>query len=157
MSAPTRVVVAGALASALLLVLAGASTAQIDPGEEIMNRGCQNCHTVRAIPVQAMDADGWRQRVSAEIERGANVEPEEVPVLLTYLVSRHGALPDGPGKDVLLNTCTMCHELFRIKLGPRTSDEWEETLVTMLNEGAQLSDEDFARVHEYLSTNFGVD
>lgn len=122
-----------------------------------MNKGCQDCHTVRTIQTQALDADEWRRRVSLEIERGANVDPEDVPALLTYLVTRHGPLPDGPGKDVLLNTCTMCHELFRIKLGPRTAEEWEETLVTMLNEGAQLSDEDFARVHYYLSTFFGVD
>jgi cytochrome c5 len=141
---------------ALLLVSRGGAQ-DTHPGERLMNAGCQGCHTVRVIQVQAMDADGWTKRVLAEIERGAAVAKEDVPTLVRYLVETHGPLPDGPGKEVLLNTCTMCHELFRIKLGPRSPEEWEETLVTMLNEGAQLSEEEFARVHLYLSTHFGVE
>jgi len=140
------------------LVLAATSPAQdADPGERLMNAGCQGCHTVRVIQVQAMDADAWTKRIALEIEKGAPVAKEDVPTLVSYLVRTHGPMPDGPGKEVLLNTCTMCHELFRIKFGRRTPEEWEETLVSMLNEGAQLSDEEFELVHQYLSTNFGVE
>lgn len=122
-----------------------------------MNAACQDCHSIRVIQVQAMDLDGWTKQISQEIQRGAKLAKEDVPTLATYLTRTHGPLPDGEGKDVLLHTCTMCHELSRIKFGRRSPEEWEETLVTMLNEGAQLSDEDFARVHHYLSRNFGVD
>jgi len=156
MSASTLRFAAGSLASAVLILAATGVAQEADPGERLMNAGCQGCHSLRVIQVQAMDADGWTKRISAEIDKGAKVAKEDVPTLVEYLVRTHGPLPDGPGKEVLLNTCTMCHELFRIKFGRRTPDEWEETLITMLNEGAQLSDQDFARVHQYLSTNFGV-
>ena len=51
----------------------------------------------------------------------------------------------------------MCHELFRIKFNRRSPEEWEETLVSMLNEGAPLSDEDFPIVLNYLAKSFGVE
>jgi hypothetical protein len=51
----------------------------------------------------------------------------------------------------------MCHDLKRIQFGRRSPEEWEETLVSMLNEGAPLSDQNFPIVHAYLSKHFGVD
>ena len=145
--------------SAALFLLAVAVTIRAqepEAGERIMNAACQGCHTVRVIQTQAMDGDGWTKRVAQEIEKGAKVSKEDVPTLVEYLVRTHGPLPDGPGKDVILNTCTQCHDLFRIKANRRSPEEWEETLISMLNEGAQLNDEEFARVHQYLSKNFGV-
>jgi hypothetical protein len=104
-----------------------------------------------------MDADGWTKRVAQEIDKGAPVSKEDVPTLVSYLTRTHGPVPDGPGKEVLLNICTQCHDLGRIRLGHRSPEEWEETLVSMLNEGAQLSDDQFSLVHQYLSANFGVE
>jgi cytochrome c5 len=128
-----------------------------DPGERLMNAACQDCHSVRVIQVQAMDADGWTKRISQEIDKGAKLSKEDVPTLVNYLVRTHGPMPDGPGKEIVLNTCTMCHDLFRIKANRRSPEEWEETLVSMLNEGAPLSDEEFPRVLRYLARNFGIE
>ena len=145
-------------AAALILVAAVTSGAQEpEPGEKIMNAACQSCHDARVIQVQAMNADGWTKRVSLEIEKGAKVSKEDVPTLVEYLARTHGPLPDGPGKEVILHTCTQCHDLFRIKANRRSPEEWDETLISMLNEGAMLNDEEFARVHQYLSRNFGIE
>ena len=144
-------------ATALVLAIVTTSAQDADPGERIMNAACQDCHNIRVIQTQAMDADGWNKRISQEIEKGAKVSKEDVPTLVNYLVRTHGPLPDGPGKEVILNTCTQCHDLFRIKANRRSPEEWEETLISMLNEGAMLNDEEFARVHQYLSTNFGIE
>ena len=142
----------------LALAAARASNAQEpERGERILNASCQTCHDVRRIQIAALDAEGWTKRVNADIEKGAKVESADLPVLVEYLARQHGPVPDGPGKAVLLNICTMCHDLNRIKHGRRSPEEWEETLNTMLNEGAPLSDEAFVVVHEYLSENFGVD
>ena len=146
--------------SAVASILAAAATSRAqepDPGERIMNAACQGCHDVRVIQVQAMDAEGWTTRVSQEIEKGAKVAKEDVPTLVNFLVRTHGPLPNGPGKEIVLNTCTQCHDLFRIKENRRSPEEWEETLISMLNEGAMLNDEEFARVHQYLSRNFGIE
>ncbi len=128
-----------------------------DPGEKIMNASCQDCHDLRTIQTAAMDAEGWTKTINSMIEMGATISEQDVPVLVKYLAFAHGPVPDGPGKNILLNTCTMCHDLSRIKFGRRSTEEWEETLISMLNEGAPLNDQDFATSHHYLSENFGVD
>jgi cytochrome c5 len=127
-----------------------------DPGERIMNASCQGCHDVRTIQTQAMDAAGWTKTIDTMIVNGAEIAKEDIPVLVKYLAFQFGPLPDGPGKRIVLNTCTMCHDLGRIKFGRRSPEEWEETLSSMLNEGAPLSDEEFPIVHHYLSQHFGV-
>jgi cytochrome c5 len=129
-----------------------------EPGERIMNASCVNaCHAVRVIQTQAMTPEAWSKTVATMVEKGAKVSKEDAPVLVGYLAQHHGPVPEGPGKQILLNICTMCHDLGRIRLGHRSPEEWEETLVSMLNEGAPLSEEQFPVIHAYLSKNFGIE
>jgi cytochrome c5 len=137
--------------------LAPVQAGEGDKGERLMNASCQGCHAVRVIQVQAKSAEEWAKTVDAEIARGAKVAKEDIPVLVEYLTDHQGPLPDGRGKAIVLNVCTMCHDLTRIRRGHRSPDEWEETLNAMLNEGAPLSDDQFPIVHAYLSRNFGVE
>jgi cytochrome c5 len=145
------------VAAACLLVAVGSSAQDPDPAEKIINVSCVECHDIRNIQTAAMSADGWTATVNSMIEMGAKVAPADVPVLVTYLARNHGPVPEGPGRAILLNTCTMCHDLKRIRLGHRSPEEWEETLGAMLNEGAPLSDQQFPVIHEYLSRHFGVE
>ena len=129
-----------------------------EPGERIMNASCVNaCHDIRPIQTAAMTPDAWGSTVATMIDKGAKVSKEDVPVLVSYLAQHHPPVPEGRGKEILLNVCTMCHDLGRIRLGHRSPEEWEETLVSMLNEGAPLSDEQFPIIHAYLSRNFGIE
>jgi len=137
--------------------LAPVQAGEGDKGERLMNASCQGCHAVRVIQVQAKSAEEWAKTVDAEIARGAKVAKEDIPVLVEYLTDHQGPLPDGRGKAIVLNVCTMCHDLTRIRRGHRSPEEWEETLNAMLNEGAPLSDDQFPVVHAYLSRNFGVE
>ena len=138
-------------------VAAAAARAQELPaGRQLLESRCQGCHDLRSVQTSALDADGWTKMINAMIENGAEVEKEEIPVLVKYLVLNHGPVPDGPGKEILLNTCTMCHDLGRIKTARRSAEEWEETLNSMLNEGAPLSEQEFHVIHAYLSKHFNV-
>ena len=137
--------VSAALAAATLSSRAAAARRTSERGERIMNASCQE------LPYAAHDsgAGDGRRRLGEKCghdgrEGREGVEGGYYPAL-DYLVQHHGPLPEGAGKQVVLNICTMCHDLSRIKQGRRSSEEWEETLVSMLNEGAPLSDEDFAR------------
>ena len=151
-------VVSGVVGLSALFYAAGRTSAQEEPaGERIINAACQDCHDTRRIHTAAMDAEGWSKTVATMIDKGAEVSTEDLPVLVGYLAQTHGPVPDGAGKSILLNTCTMCHDLKRIRLGRRSPEEWEETLISMLNEGAPLSDDRFPVIHEYLSRNFGVE
>ena len=126
-----------------------------DRGEQIQNLNCSmTCHDLRPIQTQALDKDGWTKVVARMVDKGAEVKPDEVPVLVEFLVRRHGPLPDGPGKLILLNTCTVCHELDRVIRHGATRELREETLSAMLNEGAMLSEQEFPVLLAYLARNF---
>jgi sulfite dehydrogenase len=167
MSGKIGFILSVSVATALLAVSAGAAareSAAASPAaqestlpEVLLQKNCQGCHDLRPIQTSAMDAGGWTKTIRTMIDdNGAEVREEDIPALVKYLVQNHGPVPEGPGKRILLNTCTMCHDLGRIKTGRRSSEEWEETLISMLNEGAPLSDAEFPVIHEYLSKNFNV-
>lgn len=134
-----------------------AQAGEADKGERLMNASCQGCHELRRLQVQAKNTDEWTASVQDMVTKGAKIAKEDIPVLVDYLVDHHGPLPEGRGKAIVLNVCTMCHDLKRIRLGRRSPEEWEETLNAMLNEGAPLGDDQFPIVHAYLSRNFGVE
>jgi cytochrome c5 len=146
--------IATATAGARAASFQQAATQQADKGEQILNGSCTVCHDLRMIEVQALDKDGWTNNVDSMIQRGADVAADDLPILIDYLVTNHGPLPDGPGKTVVLNICTMCHDLKRVRRNLATREEWEETLGAMLNEGAPLSEQDFPVVLSYLAKNF---
>ena len=79
---------------------------------------------------------------------------DDVKPLVDYLVKNHGPMPDGPGKELVLNICTQCHNLQRVRGERLTPEGWLEVLETMLNEGAPLSEKDLPEVLRYLARNF---
>lgn len=155
------------LAAAVLLVAAApravaqapapAGQAEERTGERILNASCTGaCHDVWPIQSAAKSEDEWEQTIENMLAMGAFLEEGERPVLVEYLVRFHGPMPDGDGKGIVLNTCTICHDLTRVKRGRHTPEEWRDILLAMLNEGAPLSDEDFPVVLLYLARNFGI-
>ena len=149
--------IAGAIVTAAVLTgfaAAGQDPQQLEKGEQVQNNACINCHDLRPIQTTSLDKEGWTKIVEAMIEKGARVDDAERPLLIDYLVAFHGPLPAGAGKAILLNTCTVCHDLQRIRRTQQSREGWEDTLSAMLNEGAMLSDEDFPVLLAYLARNF---
>jgi cytochrome c5 len=149
--------VALAVAAAVLFSAAASSAQRPSEGQQLVEKRCQGRHTMRRVETSAKTAEGWRETIQVMIQDGAEVEESEIPVMVQYLTREHGPVPEGPGRPILLNTCTMCHNLQRIKNGRRSPEEWEETLLAMLNEGAPVSDEQLPVIHAYLSRHFGVE
>jgi cytochrome c553 len=136
-------------------VAAGQEQRQPERGEQILNAACTTaCHDTRPIDTQALDEDAWTKSVKAMIEKGAELKPDDMKPLVDYLVKFHGPLPDGPGKALVLNICTQCHNLERVRRSQRTPEGWLEILETMLNEGAPLSEKDLPEVLRYLARTF---
>lgn len=150
-------VVAVSLAAAVLFSAATSSAQRPSEGQQLVEKRCQGCHTMRRVDTSAKDANGWRETIQVMIQDGAEVEESEIPVMVQFLAREHGPVPEGPGKQILLNICTQCHNLQRIRNGRRSPEEWEETLLAMLNEGAPVSDEQLPVIHAYLSRHFGVE
>lgn len=63
-------------------------------------------------------------------------------------------LPDGPGKDVMVRTCGVCHEPRRAASVRLTRDGWSSVLDDMVRRGAKGSDQDLETILDYLTTNF---
>jgi hypothetical protein len=145
------------LAATVMLAVAAFAAGQGDgatKAEKLVNTACMACHDIRKIQTQALDADGWTKIVNSMIEKGAKVEKADVPSLVDYLEDNFGPLPDGPGKAIVLDKCTVCHDLKRVRQHLASPEEWADTLGSMENEGLMLSDEEFGIVLRYLARNF---
>ena len=63
-------------------------------------------------------------------------------------------LPEGPGKEETQRVCRGCHELDRA-LSPRQDrDAWEQTLEKMVSLGAELTDQEYSAILDYLAKNY---
>ena len=72
-------------------------------------------------------------------------------------VQAQDELPAGAGKDLVMNVCTVCHDLARITSKKRTREEWNDTIDKMAARGAMATDEQFETIVTYLTKYFGKD
>src|SRR5713226_6852673 len=63
-------------------------------------------------------------------------------------------LPEGPGKAAMLKVCRGCHAPDTVASKRHTREEWENTVVDMINAGAVGTDEEFSEIVDYLAKNF---
>jgi DNA uptake protein ComE-like DNA-binding protein len=66
-------------------------------------------------------------------------------------------LPDAPGKDETVRLCGTCHEVERAAAVRLTREGWQDTIAKMVDLGAEGSDEEVAKVLDYLSEHFKGD
>ena len=66
-------------------------------------------------------------------------------------------LPDAPGKDETVRVCGACHEPERAAAVRLTREGWQESIAKMVALGANGSDEELAKVLDYLTEHFKGD
>jgi mono/diheme cytochrome c family protein len=59
------------------------------------------------------------------------------------------------GRELVLEACTACHTLDRVKVQQLSREEWRQEIAGMLSEGVPLTDEEIDLVVDYLAKNFG--
>ena len=64
-------------------------------------------------------------------------------------------LPDAPGKQQVIESCTQCHGVDVIAQR-RSPDEWLQVVSLMVGNGASLTDDQYKTVVSYLSTNLAL-
>ena len=64
-------------------------------------------------------------------------------------------LPAGPGRELVQEKCSLCHELQQVVAPRKTVDEWAVTLDRMIANGAKVSDAEYDPVLNYLAAHFG--
>ena len=62
--------------------------------------------------------------------------------------------PDGPGKDILEKKCSSCHSPSQVTTVGRSADEWQEVVVSMIDLGAEMNEEETKVLVEYLAKNW---
>ena len=65
-----------------------------------------------------------------------------------------GPLPEGKGKDVVVNACSSCHTLDRIAALRLSEEGWRNTLRQMIENGASLNPADVNPIIAYLVANW---
>ena len=118
---PGFILLTVSLAAAVLFSAGDSGGQGQSEGQMLVEKNCQGCHTMRRVETSAKNADGWRETIQVMIQDGAEIEESEIPPMVQYLTREHGPVPEGPGKQILLNICTQCHNLQRIKIGRRSA------------------------------------
>jgi len=70
----------------------------------------------------------------------------------SYWVSQ---MPEGPGRDVFIKRCSLCHDLQRTVSFSRPKEEWALIIPTMMRRGAAVQPDEFPLIFNYLTENFG--
>ena len=65
-----------------------------------------------------------------------------------------GQLPEGPGREETQQLCSDCHELERSISLHQDRNGWKGTINKMISLGAQVTEQEFSMVLEYLSAHF---
>ncbi len=64
-------------------------------------------------------------------------------------------LPDGPGKDTLVQICGKCHSAGVVAGYSQTKEAWTSTISKMIEQGAEGTDDQYTAILDYLVKNFG--
>ena len=78
-----------------------------------------------------------------------------LPLALALATAAYAQLPDGPGKDAVVQVCGMCHGAEVVAGHHQSRDEWVSIIQKMITEGAEGTEEQFNAVLTYLVKNFG--
>jgi len=76
-----------------------------------------------------------------------------VTLCISSAQAQDSELPEGPGKALLIETCTQCHAEGLITAQTRTSEEWADIISRMVGFGATIGERQQAEILTYLKTN----
>ena len=135
-------------------------------GRDLVAVACSQCHYLGTIAKIRDGAAGWRRYVDNMVLRGAQLTKPEIETVVSYLALHLGpgvnlppakpaALPDGPGKDLVAERCTLCHDLERVAAVKRRKQAWPVIVADMLAQGAPATAEEAKAISDYLGANFG--
>ena len=99
-------------------------------------------------------SNGWHT-VEVEVGTSTNPSPGERPATLPAAGSRIPPLPDGDGRAVAQQSCLPCHSADVLRQQRLTERQWSASLTKMKGWGAELREEDQARLLTYLAQHFG--
>jgi len=67
-------------------------------GKDVVESACSDCHSLERIKAQRLNEEGWNSVIHQMLENGAPINPNDVRVIVGYLVKNFG-----PDKKVNVN------------------------------------------------------
>ena len=149
-----------------------------EEGKRLVEVACVQCHSLRPLNLVRADAEEWRKMVYDMISQGAQVAPEEIPPLISYLSTAFGTqaplgsgpteskqseqewldgLPQGEGRSLVASSCRGCHSLQDVIAFRGDRQAWEAVVARMIRLGAPVPGPEVSTVTQYLARSFGSD
>ncbi len=139
------------------------------PGREAVYYTCRACHSEKQFTQQRMSRAAWDELITTMVEENGMAEPEPWArnIMLNYLAAHFGeaaeddwaGLPASPGREDVFYLCQACHSLAIVKQQGLSREDWDETLVWMVEEQGmpEMDPETERNVLDYLATHYGPD
>jgi cytochrome c5 len=133
-------------------------------GVEIAREKCLLCHEADLIVSQRLSRAGWVREVDKMIRWGAVVSDADKEPLVDYFAARFGpgaaaskapTADDSRGKEILENSCLLCHEIDLVQQQRLTQPGWSREVDKMVRWGAVVADKDKEPLVAYLFKNYG--
>lgn len=64
-------------------------TPTVHPGQALVSSRCIGCHELNRISNAAYDQEGWQLTVDRMVLSGAQLSPEQVPMVVEYLAQAY--------------------------------------------------------------------
>ena len=105
-------------------------------GSDLTTARCATCHDARHITRARLSRGQWEDNIKNMKERGAPMEPHEIPIMLEYLATYYNSESPAPAPDpaaasygldgggdpvqklLTANACLACHTLDKRVVGP---------------------------------------
>lgn len=152
------------LALTAVLALSGQGGPGLPDGEgkDLVTDFCAGCHGLDRVAAYKGTEEDWGGVVYTMRARGLEVTPEETQQIVAYLTKNFpppakkaaAPLPDGEGKDLVMDRCTGCHDLVRVEDHTGTKDDWQGVAKYMASLGMAATPEETVRIVAYLAKNF---
>ena len=147
-----------------------------EEGKRLVEEACVQCHSLRPLNLVRADAEEWRKMVYDMISQGAQVAPDEIPPLISYLSTAFGTqallgsgpteskqseqewrdqLPRGEGRALVASSCRGCHSLQDVIAFRGDQQAWQAVVGRMIRLGAPIPGPEASMVTQYLARSFG--
>jgi len=152
--------------------------------QHLYENACSQCHGLQLMEQVTDGRAGWEDVIQNMVIEGAQLNNEEMDLVVDYLAARHGpgsgamktgplppgsvipgdrslnsediVLPPGEGETLVEGYCRMCHDLGRIVSARRDRDSWELYTREMLARGnLEVPAEQIQKMTNYLTEHLG--
>ena len=167
-------------------VIIAADNAENSVSKHLYESACTQCHGLHMIEKTRDGRSGWEDTVHKMVIAGAQLNADEMELVIDYLFRHYGpgmgdpmktgilppdsplqtdgpisseniTLPEGEGMDLVQGYCHLCHDLGRVVATRRSADDWRYYTKNMTARGEiTIPTEDIDIIVSYLNRHFGI-